>query len=514
MDIKINLLETNFLSRKSNLGFLKFFLPLVVFIIVGFSAVYFSGGFKFFQSVDNSANPSKYIPAEQIESLAVLPFETETKNEEIRLLSEGLAEDLTRNFGSLKTIRVISYSSARQMRQINDLTEIKNRLNVKNLLRGRIEQNGNEIVVAVEFINLDSGAILWSEKLNANADDLLKVRNALTHIIANEFQKISGGNRLILTDYGTRSNEAFRAYLEGKYGKVRSNADDARRAAEYFERAVRLDPQYALAYVALADNYNLLGTWYGIKPDYYQPLAEKTLEKALLIDNNLAEAHTTLAKIKMDFHHDWAATEREFQKAIELNPNYALAHHWYGEVFLSAMGRYDESIRELETAHRLNPLSSGILTALAWTYLGKKDYKRAIELCDAALKINPSDDSVYSYKAMALMKLERYGEAIETAKKSSSDDESTELGVIYALSGRTAEAREVLKKMQKNPDASPYSFAVIYGALGEKDRAFELLEKQLKTNSVDLLSIRLDPLLDSLRDDKRFGEIEKKLNLP
>lgn len=216
----------------------------------------------------------------------------------------------------------------------------------------------------------------------------------------------------------------------------------------------------------------------------------------------------------MDFYHDWAGTEREFLKAIELNPNNELAHHWYGEVFLSAMGRFDESLRELETARRLNPLSSSILKGLAHTYIGKKEYQKAIEFCDQAAQINPSDDSAYSYKSMALMKLGRFDEAVETIKKSSSGEESVELAVYYGAGGHASEARQILLKMQKNPDASPYNFAVIHAALGEKDRAFELLEKQLTTNSVDLLSIRVDPLLDSLRGDLRFEKIEAKLNLP
>jgi serine/threonine protein kinase/Tfp pilus assembly protein PilF len=509
--------EDDFSKRGKRGKFLKFLAPSAIFVAAVFSMIYFNVAGRFFAPSAKPAPPQKIAVAEnRIESIAVLPFRVDGTDEELKLLSQGLAEDLTRSLGSLKTVRVTSYASARRISDTDGLAETGARLNAKSLLRGRLEYTGNEISVSVELFNASDGAVLWSERLNAAADDLLKLRNALTQIIVNQFQKISGVKflRLALTDYGTRSNEAFRAYLEGKYGGNQSNSEGRQRAAKNLERAVALDPQYALAHAALADAYNLLGTWYGVKPDYYQPLAEKTLEKALAIDPNLAEARTTLAKIKMDFHRDWTAAEREFQKAIELNPNYALAHHWYGEVYLSAMGRYDEALRELELARQLNPLSSGILTALAWTHLGKKDYQKAIEICDEAAALNPSDDSAHSYKAMALMKLGRFAEAIETAQKASSGNEPVELGVIYALSGRAAEAREILRRLEKSPDASPYDFAVIYGALGEKKRAFALLEKQLETNSVDLLSIRPDPLLDSLRDDARFAVIEGKLNLP
>ncbi len=506
---KPDLSESTFLARGK---FSKIVLPAILFLSAVFSAIYFSDDISHIFRHETTQNQ---IQPQKLTSLVVLPFRNETENEEIAFLSEGLAEDLTRNLGSLNQFEVISYASARKIKPNDNFEEIKNRLHVAALLRGRIKWENEKLLVSVELVDLADGKAIWTDKSSAAATDLLKIRNALAAVISDKFQADNGQEKqLVLTDYGTRSNEAFRAYLEGKYGSNRENTRLVKEAVKSLERAVALDPQYALAQAALADNYNLLGTWFGEKPNYYQPLAEKTLEKAIAVDSNLAEAHTTLAKIQMDFHHDWTAAEREFKKAIELNPNYALAHHWYGEVFLSAMGRYAESLRELETARRLNPFSSGIVTALAWTYIGKKDYEKAVELCDESLLLDPSNDSAYSYKSMALMKLGRFEEAAAAAKKSSSAEDSSELGVIYALSGHKTEARLIMERMKKRPDAAPYDFAVIYGALGEKDRAFELLEKQLKTNSVDLLSIRLDPLLDSLRDDQRFVDIQTKIHLP
>jgi tetratricopeptide (TPR) repeat protein len=217
----------------------------------------------------------------------------------------------------------------------------------------------------------------------------------------------------------------------------------------------------------------------------------------------------------MDYDRDFTGTEREFKRAIALNPSNSLAHHWYGEVYLSAMGRFDESLRELEIARELNPTSSGILTALAWTRIGMRDYENAVADCDHAVAINPQDSSTYGYKAMALMKLHRYDEALAAIQKAHEMDESglAEMGVIYAAAGQTEKAREILQRL-KAEKVTPYNLAVVYAALGERDKAFELLEKQAPLKSVDLLSMRVDPMLDSLRDDVRFAALETKLNLP
>ncbi len=492
--------------------------PLMVVIGGFYGASEFTDYFSVRPTNQNVASPA--VINKQIGSLVIPPFQNMTNDAEFNFLSEGLAEDLTRSLGSLNRMPVISYSSARKIKNSGDLQTVKTTLPVDSILRGRVERDGEHIYINLELIDLNSEITLWQQRFNAPTNDLLKLRNSLTIVVVNEFQNLTGGEKqLAANDYGTRNNAAFLKYLEGKYAPDRSTEKGVRRSIEPLKKAIELDPNYALAYVALADSYNLLGTWYGEKPGFYQPLAKKTIEKALAIDADLSEAHTTLAKIKMDYDRDFTGAEREFRRAIELNPNNALAHYWYGEVYLSAMGRLDESLRELETARRLNPLSSGILTALAWTYIGKKDYEQAINLCDAASSLNAADDGADSFKSMALMKLGRYDEAIAILQKTDESGEGgSELAVIYAASGQTEKAQKILHRLEQksntNQDVSPYNLAVIYAALGDRNRAFALLEKQAQSKSVDLLSMRIDPLLDSLRDDARFAALETKLGLP
>ena len=451
--------------------------------------------------------------------IAILRFENRTNDGGIDFLGDGLSEDLTRCLGSSIKRPVVSYMSSRKIEDSVDISKINRTLNARLLLRGHFVREDKLLILNVELLNLADGTVVWKDSLNSESNDLLKLRNALVGIIANKLQKLYGDERQVaLTDHGTRSNEAFLLYLRGKYGMDRSSKDGLILTIAPLKKAIEIDPEYALAHLALADAYNLLGTWYGERPEHFQLLAKQELETAASLDNSLSEAHTTLAKIKMDLDRDFYGSEKEFQSAIQLNPSNAQAHHWYGEVFLSAMGRFDESLKELETARSLSPLSSNIVTGIAWTYIGMKDYEKAVTECNTAISINPSDSGAYSFKAMALTKLGRYDEAIVSAQRADNlEGDKPNLAVIYALKGEKTRAREILATLIKdkaNRDISAYDIAVIYGALGERQKAFEYLEKEIGSKSVDLLSIKIDPLLDSIREDPRFATLLSNLNMP
>jgi eukaryotic-like serine/threonine-protein kinase len=515
--------------------FFKAFVPLAIAVALTTTtttSIPFGRGSLFeydFFKLGNKTAPDTDAVSKRlnIRSLAVLPFRvvnanSQKKPDNTRLdyLCLGLAEDLARGLGAANAVQIKSFSSARRMRDVTDADEIKKRLQTDAVLRGAIEEIDGRLLLSLELVNTTDGSLLWQDNFEAPAGDSLRLRNALAAVISNNLQtRLETDKRLVLPDYQTGNEAAFQAYLAGKYSPVRTTAEGLRQTIPDLRRAIQLDPNYALARVTLADTYNLLGSWYGERPEVYLPLAKKTLESALRLDPNLSEAHTSLAKIKMDHDRDFAGAETAFRRAIELNPNNALAHHWYGEVFLSAMGRFDESLRELQIAHELNPTSSGVLTALAWTRIGMKDYENAVRECDRALALNPKDSGALSYKAMALMKLNRFEEAIAAARDSAENEgSSVDLGVIYALAGRREEAEKILQNLENKKrtsgDVSDYDLAVIYGALGERHRAFDLLEREANSKSVDLLSIRVDPLLNSLRSDERFKTIERKLNLP
>lgn len=459
------------------------------------------------------------VPTNKIESLVILPFDNEPGEARTDFLSAGLVDDLIRNIGRSRAFPVISLTTAQRAKERKlNYDQMRDQLKATNVLEGKVKQSGDEIVIETKLVDLRTLQVVWQDKLGAPKADLIKVRNALALLLANKLQEHSEGEKhLVFAEYPTGNNEAYKLYLKAKFDRRRSSVAEFKDLIALLEEAVALDNRYTLAYVALAENYNLLGTFLGQSPSLYQPRAKQALEKALALDDSLAEAHAMLAKIKMDYEHDWPGAEREFRRAIELNPNDEQAHHWYGEVYLSAMKRLDESISELEIAHRLNPLSSGILTGLAWSYIGKGQYQKALEECDRAFAANPDDVGIYEYRAKAFFKLGRFDEAIADARKCFELDKTARyaatLAVFYALSGRQSEARDLLRRLRTDKsigEVSDYDLAIVHGALGERDDAFRLLNAEVNSNSVDLLSIQIDPLLDELRDDPRFAELERR----
>lgn len=456
----------------------------------------------------------------KIEFMAIMPFDNETGDENMNFLTIGLAEDLISNLGRANNFQVLAINSAKKMKeQKPDFQKIRETLHTDSLLEGSVKRNDNQLEVKIRLVDLKSEKITWEDRFTTPDSDLLKLRNGLVLLISSKLQTTLGlGQTLSFNEYPTGNSEAYRLFLEAKFGRNEKTVDELKRLAANLEKAISLDPKFTLAYVELAQNYNLLGTFMGQKPEYYQQKASLTLKKALDLDPNLSEAHTVLAKMKMDFEHDWAGCEREFKRAIEINPNNELAHHWYGEVYLSAMNRIEESLTELEISHRLNPLSSGIVTALAWSYIGKKDYQKAIDLCDQAHQLNPTDNDVYHYRAQALFKLNRFEEAVQQMDEAIKiDGETTRYfalkAVFLASDGKRDEAAKILNEL-KHKSVSRYSLAIVENAIGNRDQAFELLNQELQTESVDLLSIEIDPLLDSMRDDVRFKELEGKLKFP
>lgn len=495
--------------------------------VIGLLTFALGGAVKYFSDSRSASRNARPVVASanqpnKFTSLAVLPFANESGDEKLDYLSEGLAEDLIRDLGQNTALRVIALSSARKVAKGTREEQIKRMLGVGAVLRGRVRLQDNQMVIEAQLIDTNTGSIIWQDTYSTPPAQLLKLRNTMTVLLFTNLQGLLGEDkRIILSEYPTINNEAYKAYLAGKYARDRYDVAGSKRAVASLEKAVALDSRYSLAYVALADAYNLLGTFMGQAPDYYQAKAKATIQKALALDDTLSEAHASLAKMKMDYDHDWAGAEQEFKRAIQLHHGYATAHHWYGEVYLSAMGRLDESIAELQTAREIDPLSTGIITGLAWSYTGQHKYEKAVEECDKALELETHDSSIYTYRSMALMRLGRFDEAIADARRAF-DVENTgsnlaSLGATYGVAGKPDEARKILVQLRADSrfkDASPYDLAIVYAALGERDEAFRLLDEQMTTSSVDLLSIRIDPMLDPLRSDQRFVELERRFNFP
>jgi len=318
----------------------------------------------------------------------------------------------------------------------------------------------------------------------------------------------------------TESTEAYQAYLRGRYFWNQRTEDSLQKAISFFDQARGIDPNYGLAYAGLADSYQLLVFHGGLSPTDYVPKARAAAERAIAIDDGLAEAHTALAYVRFYYDWDWAGAEREFKRAIELNPNYATAHQWYGEL-LGDLERNDESLAERKWALTLDPLSPIINSELGISYYEARQYDRAVEEFRKAAQLYPDFSPAHSFLAMAYESIGHYDEATAECRKAIDLARSdhyllTQLARIYARSGRQTDARQLLGEMTNDSEHRYFPrthIAAIHMALGDKERALEWLEKAYNQRDWGLPLIRTFPDFDDLRSDPRFQDLLKRMNL-
>jgi tetratricopeptide (TPR) repeat protein len=335
--------------------------------------------------------------------------------------------------------------------------------------------------------------------------------------------KLTGAEKKRLTKRYTENTEAYHLYLKGRYHWNKFNEVGFRKAIECFQQAIEHDPAYALAYAGLADCYVSLSTFNVIPSKEGFPKARAAALKALEIDDTLADAHTSLARIKSSFDWDWLAAEEEFKRAIELNPNYATAHHLYGR-HLMIMGRFDEAAVEIRRASELDPLSLLINADLSAPLFFARQYDQAIESLRETIEMDPNFalahvrlGGAYECKGMYEEAIAEYQRAIELSG-SSADNPTTSavLAHVYAASGRGDQARAMLNRLKEQSQrgyVSPCDIAEVHAALGEEDQAFEWLEKAYKLRSCDLRFLKVSQLMDSLRSDPRFADLLRRVGL-
>jgi tetratricopeptide (TPR) repeat protein len=319
----------------------------------------------------------------------------------------------------------------------------------------------------------------------------------------------------------TPNPEAYQDYLKGRYWWNKRTEEGLNKGIEYFQQAIDKDPTYALAYSGLADCYTLLPFYGSVLPKEAFPKAKEAALKALQVDETLAEAHTSLAYVKTLNDWDWSGTEREFQRAIELNPSYATAHHWHA-VALVTMGRSEEAITESKRALELDPLSLIINRDLGQVFYLARHYDQAIEQYRKTLELDPNFARAHGFLGLAYVQKSMYNEGIAECEKElvvapSNPYALSGLGYAYAVAGRRAEAQKVLDQlngMAKRKYVPAKLMAIMFVGLGEKDKAFEWLEKSYKERSIAIFSdITLGPLYDPLRSDPRFADLLRRMNL-
>jgi serine/threonine protein kinase/tetratricopeptide (TPR) repeat protein len=473
--------------------------------------------------------------AQAVDSIAVLPFtytnadQKEALGPEANWLSDGITESVINNLSHVPNLKVIARSSVfRYKGQQNiDPQTVGRELKVRAVLTGRIIQIGDTVSVQTELVDVQNQTQLWGEKYRRKVTDVLDLPEDISREISEGLKlELSGDEKKQLVKRYTANPQAYELYWKGRYLWNQRKPEDINQAIKYFQEAIKLDPQYALAYTGLADCY-VLGNVLQMPPRQSMPLATEAAKKALAIDNQLAEAHTSLAKIKLSYEWDWSGAESEFKQAIQLNPGYATAHQWYG-VYLSELGRHDESIRERTTAQDLDPLSLSISTGLGRALFWARRYDEAIQHLLATVPKDQNYGDTYWSLGLAYEQKRQYPEAItafqravELSKTADFSEGKPEmlaaLGHAYALAGKQTESRAILDQLKSISASqryvSPYGVSLIYVALNEKDAAFQSLEQAFQERDENFIHLRVDPRLDPIRSDSRFQDLLKRVNL-
>jgi TolB-like protein/Tfp pilus assembly protein PilF len=457
-----------------------------------------------------------------IDSLAVLPFVNVSADPGTEYLSDGITESIINSLSRLPRLRVMARSTVfRYKGREVDAEEVGRELKVGAVLLGRLLHFGDHLIIRTELVEVGSGRQLWGEQYNRKLTDILAVQGEIATEISEKLRlRLTEREQSILTKRYTEKTEAYQAYLQGRYFWDKRTEEALKKAIEYFQQAIDMDQNYALAHAGLADCYAVLGNFSFLTPKESYPKAKRAAINALEIDDRMAEAHTSLAWIKAHYDWDWPGAERKFKQAIELNPEYTPAHYWYA-LFLSAMGRHEEAIAQGRRSQEIEPRSLVPNIALGFTLLFARRDSEAIEQLRKTVEMEPNFSWPRWLLGWAYGQKEMYGEAIAELNGAVSGTGSrtlslSMLGHGYAISGRRAEALTVLAELQeigKRKYVAPFFMVLIYAGLGESERAFEWLEKAYKCRSWGLLWLKVDPRLDSLRSDERFTSLLRRIGL-
>jgi TolB-like protein/Tfp pilus assembly protein PilF len=458
-----------------------------------------------------------------INAVAVLPFANADPNTEY--LSDGITESLINSLSQLSQLKVIARTTAfRYKGKDADPRTVGHDLKIDAVLTGKVVQQGDSLIVQAELVNTSNGAQMWGERYNRKLSDIFSTQEEIARQIADRLRlRLSGAERKQITKRYTENIDAYQLYLKGRYFAGKRTEESYQKAIEHYKQALDLDPNYALAYVGLADAYYI-----GLRHPPPSPSVENirqsrdAAEKALAIDESLGEAHTSLARIIWQHDWNWPGAEREFKRAIELDPGNAFAHRIYA-YYLVSMGQFDQSIVEQKLAQQLDPLSLiiNLNVGTALYFAGETD--AALAQIRKTQEMDPNFVETYLHFGMAYPQKGMYREAVAELNKAApfsggfASNVISLLGYNYALWGKRDEAikrLDELKELSMRKIVPARDIAIIYTGLGEKDQAFKWLRQACEERDGMLVYLKFDPLFKSLRADPRFADLIQCIGLP
>jgi TolB-like protein/DNA-binding winged helix-turn-helix (wHTH) protein/Tfp pilus assembly protein PilF len=489
----------------------KYFAPLVLAAVLGTTIVIAYFGYSRFFGGENTTSNG---------SIAVLPFANIGDDPDLEYLSDGISESLINNLSELHGVKVIASNSSFRYRDKQiDFPKVATALGVDQIVTGRVVRRGETLIINVELVNGRDGTHLWGEQYDRKTTDVLRVQTEISRGIAERLRsRLNPTEEQQLIRRASVNAQAYELLLKGRFYWRKQGLENQKKALEYFQQAISIDPTYALAYAELAASYIFLYSGGDLDPKEFRPKAEAATYKALELDEGLADAHYALATFKQN-DWQWAAAEQEYRRALQLNPNLAPLNHLYS-FYLFDVGRYDEAIDAARRARELDPLSLWNNANVALCLSVARRHDEAIEQAVKTLEMDPSFAHGHWVLATSYAGKGMYREAIKECQESIKLGESGPtnhiyLGSFYAEAGDHKKAREILKRLEMSKEyVAPGELAVLYAALGEREQAFASLEKAYAVHDLQLQYLGAERGFDSLRDDPRFKDLKRRVGLP
>ncbi|HLF47504.1 MAG TPA: tetratricopeptide repeat protein [Chitinophagaceae bacterium] len=457
-----------------------------------------------------------------IDSIAVLPLENLSGNTEQEYFVSGMHETLISELSKISSLKVISRTSTLQYKDTKKtMPEIAKELDVKAIIEGSVIREGDIVRITVQLIDGTTDKHLWAEKFDRELRGILALHSEVAQKIAEAIKlELTPQDKIRLVSTKAINPRAYEFYLTGRHYWNQRTINSYKQAIENFKKAIEEDSSYAQAYAALADCYILLGEQGGMPQQEAGLQANNSIQKALLLNDKLAEAYSSLGVWKLSYEWNWAESEKAFKKAIDLNPGYAITYQWYGRT-LGFIGRYDEAIKLLEKAKELDPLSPVIVAYIGQVQIYAKQYNKAEVVLHDALKVHPNHPLILHNIGELYAAQGRYTEAIAPLKQSSELSASAHykaiLAYAYAMVNRKDEVMAILKELLNRSDSGSFSgfnMAAVYLALGDTEKALSQLQKGYEQRDVWMKELKAWPWFDTLKNEPRYKDLIKRMNFP
>jgi TolB-like protein/Flp pilus assembly protein TadD len=487
----------------------------IMAILVAMAAALYTGGVPQWLAGDGGSP--------RIESIAVLPLENLSGDPEQEYFADGMTEELIAELAKIGALRVISRQSVMQFKGSDTpLPRIARALKVDAVVQGSVLRSDDRARITAQLIQADPERHLWAESYERELRDVLSVQSEIAEAIVNEIQvKLTPGERVHLAARDAVHPDAHEAYMRGQFHWNQGTPESFLKAIDFFDEATRIDPGYTQAYAKLAESFALFASDNIIPPHEAFPKAKLAAARALELDDSLAESHAAVGVIRLLYELDWVGAETELLRALELNPNYPTAHHFYSW-YLCAIGKMEEAVEEFERAIALDPLSLFANGDYGVVLYLSHYHERAVEQLLKTLELDPDFHYAHWWLGLAYLETGDTGKALERLREAVrlSPDHSkivAALGYGYAVTGDREEARKTLERleeMSRTQWVPPYDVAMVHAGLGDKDAAFEWLDRALEERDIWLGWVKAEAAFESLHTDPRFHDLLQRMNFP